>query len=48
MLKFKAVFFIDGKRFEQIYTANSSFDVRYIIKKQFSGCNVSIFDVVRV
>ena len=48
MMQFKAVFYIDGKRFEQIYTANSTSDVRYIIKKQYSGCNVSIFDVVRV
>ncbi|MBQ3110036.1 MAG: hypothetical protein IJC69_02720 [Clostridia bacterium] len=48
MLHWKAVFYIDGKRFEQVYTANSSSDVRFLIKKQFAGCNVSIFDVVRV
>jgi hypothetical protein len=48
MLYWKAVLFIDGKSFEQVYTANSSSDVRFLIKKQYSGCNVSIFDVVRV
>lgn len=48
MLRWKAVFYIDGKRFEQVYTANSSSDVRYLIQKQYAGCNVSIFDVVRV
>ena len=47
-MKFKAVFYIDGKRFEQVYTANSSSDVRFLIQKQYAGCNVSIFNVVRV
>ncbi len=47
-MKFKAVFYIDGKRFEQVYTANSSSDVSFLIQKQYAGCNVSIFNVVRV
>ena len=45
MSRYKCVFYVNGRRTEQIVAANNSIDARKLIEAQYSGCKVQFITV---
>ena len=48
MNKYKCVFTVDGRRTEQIITANTSFDAKKLIEAQYQNCRILWTSCIRI
>ena len=48
MPQFKCDFSVNGKRTQQIVSANSSFDAKKLIEAQYSNCKITWWSCTRI